>query len=93
MTAHKEELKAHGSLRNNKRRWTRTRHQPMRRPGKRGVATHCLFNSKACGYSNHAGQRQRVGRFVASIGSIRGLRCEGGLATVNRHLLDEFNRR
>jgi len=79
MTAHKEELKAHGSLQDKIRggghvHWSAY----AQHPGKWGVATHCLFNSKACGYSNQPGQRHGNGRFVAVWSPIHS--CEPALA-------------
>jgi starvation-inducible DNA-binding protein len=58
------------------------------------MATHCLFNSKACSYSNQPGQRQPLGRFVAGCIGNRG--CEVTAALLEwtcTYWMNEFNHR
>lgn len=58
------------------------------------MATHCLFNSKACSYSNQPGQRQPPGRFVAGCHGNRG--CEVAAALLEwtcTYWMNEFNHR
>jgi hypothetical protein len=81
----------HGSLQNNKRRWARTRYQPMRNARKNRALRHTAYLTAKLAATQI---RESGGASGAICRRERGhsrLRCGDRLARVVLHLSDEFD--